>query len=52
MQTGDSLDCFIMYPRCTSITAAVPVSEGEAIVLSPTYMAAAKIVTVNFVDLH
>jgi len=33
-------------------TAAAPASEGEAIVRSPTKMAAAKIVYVDFIDLY
>jgi len=33
-------------------TAAAPASEGEAIIHSPTNMAAAKIVAVDFMDLY
>jgi len=32
-------------------TAAAPVSEGEAVVLSPTNMAVAKTAAVDFIDL-
>jgi len=34
------------------ITAAVPVSEGEAVVQSQTNMAVAKTVAVDFIDLY
>jgi len=33
-------------------TAATPASEGEAVVRSPTNMAAAKIAAVDFIDLY
>jgi len=43
--------CRVLEAHPVTTTAAAPASEGEAVVRSPTNMAASKIAAVDFIDL-
>jgi len=52
MASASSLPSTVKIKHVQQPTAAAPASEGEAVVQSPTNMAVAKIVSVDFIDLY